>query len=72
MNKTQFAQCSCTEGHRKCYRNIREQKPAHLEDVREGFLAELTPTLTLKSRNVLVYALYSEKTHKESQTQLPI
>lgn len=54
MNKTQSNQYAYIEGERGCYRNFRQENRAQPGGVREGILAELTPTLTLKSSNVLV------------------
>ena len=44
------------------------KNPAQLGGVREGFLAESIPTLTLKSSNISVYTLQSEES-TESETQ---
>lgn len=61
MNKTQSDRYAYIEGERRCYRNFRQENLAPLGGVREGILAELTPTLTLKSSNVLVSVLWSEE-----------
>lgn len=71
MNKTQSDQCSCIEGPRRCYRNFRKENPAQLGGVREGFLAEPTSTLTMKSSNISVYILQSEE-NTESERQATI
>lgn len=55
------------EGHGKCHRNLRKN-PAQLGGVGEGFSAESTPTLPLKSSNISVYMLQSEES-TESETQ---
>lgn len=61
MNKIQSDRYASIEGERRCYRNFRQENLAQLGGVREGILAELTPTLTLKSSNVLVSVLWSEE-----------
>lgn len=61
MDKTGCDHCAYVKGHGECHRNFRKENAAQSGGVREGFSAEPTPTLTLKSRNVLVSVLQSEE-----------
>lgn len=61
MDKTRCDHCAYVKGHGECHRNFRKENAAQSGGVREGFSAEPTPTLALKSRNVLVSVLQSEE-----------